>query len=61
MKQSKNGRVAVEIGALDFSMMIKEEEKITQTFNLDRRLAPEIEAGEQHCFSADIWALGMIA
>ena len=58
MKQSKNGKIAVEIGALDFSMTIAEDSTITQTFNLDRKLAPEIEAGEQHCFPVDIWALG---
>ena len=46
MKKNKNGKVAVEIGALDFSMMLAEGSTITQTFNLDRKLAPEIEAGE---------------
>ena len=34
---------------------------MTQTFKFDENLAPEIEAGEPHDQSADVWALGQIA
>lgn len=33
---------------------------VTQTFNVSRSFAPEIESGQAHDTAADIWALGQV-
>ena len=33
---------------------------VTQTFNVSRSFAPEIEKGQAHDTAADIWALGQV-
>ena len=33
---------------------------VTQTFNVSRRFAPEIEQAQAHDTAADIWSLGQV-
>ena len=47
------------LGGFDLAIKLAHEKKAIEKFGLD--LAPEIEAGEPHDMTADIWALGMIS
>ena len=50
--------VKIILGGFDLAVKLAEGEYAVGKFGLD--LAPEIEAGEPHDISADIWGLGMI-
>ena len=47
------------LGGFDLAVKLERGQKAIQQFGLD--LAPEIESGEPHDTSADIWALGRMA
>lgn len=56
----KKGRVKVQIGNFDLAYCLKKGHMVTQTFNVSRAFAPEIEQGQAHDTAADIWALGQV-
>ena len=59
--KEQKGRIKVKLSCLDMAYCLKAGQKVTQTFDIGRLLAPEIEAGLPHDVSADIWSLGQIA
>ena len=58
--RSKKQRVYLQIGQFDFSLQLKKNHTVLQTFNVSRPLAPEIQAGQPHDMAVDVWALGQI-
>ena len=61
VSKKKNKPAFLMIDGLDLSICMRANEHCQQTFRLGRPLAPEIESGEPHDCSADIWSLGQIA
>ena len=61
IKVRKSGRTKVQLSCLDMAFCLKAGQQVTQTFNVERVLAPEIETGLPHDSSTDIWSLGQIA
>ena len=56
----KKGRVKIQIGCFDLAYCLKKGHMVTQTFNVSRRFAPEIEQAQAHDTAADIWSLGQV-
>ena len=59
--RSKKQKFYLQIGQFDFSLQLKKNHNVLQTFNVSRPLAPEIQSAQPHDMAVDVWALGQIA